>query len=88
MPRLVGYCMQARRSASVRIAREVRKPAPQPAFLWCECGGAIPGSRRGRRPVGSGNDRIAGLSELFRMGVWRLSRTSRTAPSWNASGKS
>ena len=36
----------------------------------------------------SGFDRIAGLSELFRMGVWRLSRTSRTAPYWSGRNRS
>ncbi|BDC37285.1 hypothetical protein PTKU46_06040 [Paraburkholderia terrae] len=36
----------------------------------------------------SGFDRIAGLSELFRMGVWRLSRTSRTTPYWSGRIKS
>jgi len=35
----------------------------------------------------SGFDRIAGLSELFRMGVWQLSRTSRTAPYWSGRKK-
>ncbi|CAM2194218.1 protein of unknown function [Paraburkholderia kururiensis] len=61
---------------------------PQPVWLQ----GARDLARRvrvHRSPAGrSGFGRIAGLPELFRMGVWRLSRTSRTAPYWSGRNKS
>jgi hypothetical protein len=46
------------------------------------------GTNKGSPDCRWGFDRIAGLSELFRMGVWQLSRTSRTAPYWSGRKKS
>jgi hypothetical protein len=59
-----------------------RATAVSRASIWAE--GMPAGWLEGR----SGFDRIAGLSEMFRMGVWRLSRTSRTTRYWSGRMKS
>jgi hypothetical protein len=42
----------------------------------------------GSPDVAWGFDGIAGSRELFRMGVWQFSRTSKVLPSWSVRKKS
>jgi hypothetical protein len=51
-------------------------------------GSVVMWRRMGTPASRSGFDRIAGLSELFRMGVWQLFRTSRMAQYWSGRKKS
>jgi hypothetical protein len=74
-------------AASMAMARGCAQ-CGQPRRLVRKCARVIAWRRPGPPTGRSGFGRIASPAELFRMGVWRLSRTSRMAPYWSGRKKS